>query len=462
MPELLPNPPASSEQLDAVRASTVKHGVARMTRLSPSVDATALDRLLAWADDSEWRSRSAAKFWIHVHMLLIRWGEAAHAAHLEQAPDYIVDADMHHWLLRVRAFSAEAIRARLSPGERDTDLGAAFPRKKADQLAHIRARLGDPRWAPGDPLVKALAKARTLETEEGLGLWTAALLHLEGEDLRDLVEPAARQPMLQVLLAAKGIAVRDLEAERSALLEAVAAAPFDDAPRLVLADWLLEEGEPWGAHLQAALRGHPTQPDWKKLIAWTGPLSEVLETKAEWRDYDTSQSARVPIYDRGMLSGCCVRSLDGTVAGTPEWATIRFLDVRKSITSIDAYRLPSLAVLGGLSAGELPTLSASSVASQIQGIGLHKARKKEQQGLWDQLLQLENLRFLHFYQWWNEEALVDHPLLERIEVLFVPSHSRPSPARDAIRDVVPEVVEWPWEDGALLQSHDLLLRRLSP
>lgn len=49
--------PALRADLDAVVASTVKHGVVRMARLTPTVDASAVDVLLDWTDLESWRSR---------------------------------------------------------------------------------------------------------------------------------------------------------------------------------------------------------------------------------------------------------------------------------------------------------------------------------------------------------------------------------------------------------------------
>lgn len=44
-------------------------------------------------------------------------------------------------------------------------------------------------------------------------------------------------------------------ADEAGLLAAIYAAPFDDGPRLVYADWLLERGKPLGKFIQAQLQG---------------------------------------------------------------------------------------------------------------------------------------------------------------------------------------------------------------
>src|SRR6185436_17673072 len=60
-----------------------------------------------------------------------------------------------------------------------------------------------------------------------------------------------------------------LSDERDALLQAVLAAPDDDAPRLVFADWLLERGDPLGEFITLQYLVHnqrraPTQAEFHR------------------------------------------------------------------------------------------------------------------------------------------------------------------------------------------------------
>jgi uncharacterized protein (TIGR02996 family) len=82
------------------------------------------------------------------------------------------------------------------------------------------------------------------------------------------------------------------------LLAAIAAAPDDDAPRMVYADALIERGDPRGEFVALSCKPARTAAD-DKLIAralrehgkaWLGPLAAVVDKSCEW--------------DRGFLSSC--------------------------------------------------------------------------------------------------------------------------------------------------------------
>src|SRR5437763_14201269 len=80
--------------------------------------------------------------------------------------------------------------------------------------------------------------------------------------------------------------------DRAAFLAAIAAAPADDLPRLVFADWLDEHGDPDRAEfirLQcAAARGEPADPtrvaalEAAHHVDWLGPFARVA-FRAEFR-----------------------------------------------------------------------------------------------------------------------------------------------------------------------------------
>ncbi len=83
------------------------------------------------------------------------------------------------------------------------------------------------------------------------------------------------------------------------LLTAVHAAPHEDAPRLVLADWLQERGEPWGEFIAVQC----------KLMHELGPTEArakllrrehaLLETRSQWWPYD-GQGFVVKSFARGF------------------------------------------------------------------------------------------------------------------------------------------------------------------
>lgn len=107
------------------------------------------------------------------------------------------------------------------------------------------------------------------------------------------------------------------------LLAQIAAAPADDGPRLVYADWLLERDDPRGRFiaLQCAQRDAVVTADERALLAahwqaWIGRAAAVL------RPGDVE-------FERGMWSACDwitqagVALLDDAILEDPAWATVR-------------------------------------------------------------------------------------------------------------------------------------------
>jgi uncharacterized protein (TIGR02996 family) len=104
-----------------------------------------------------------------------------------------------------------------------------------------------------------------------------------------------------------------------ALFAAVYAAPYSDPPRAVLADHLLEQGDPRGEFITlqlAKLRGplsHSAGRREKQLLdaheqTWLGPLAHVvMPLTTEW--------------ERGFLDSAQAR-LHGETVGDPRWATV--------------------------------------------------------------------------------------------------------------------------------------------
>ena len=119
------------------------------------------------------------------------------------------------------------------------------------------------------------------------------------------------------------------------LLAQVYAAPDDDAPRAVYADWLLEHGDPRGEFialqlLRAQGGGTPEQADRERALlvahaaAWLAPLP--------------IRAAGVR-FERGFVSAC---ETTGFLDDSAAWATVREVD---SVPASDACHAHSLRVL---------------------------------------------------------------------------------------------------------------------
>jgi uncharacterized protein (TIGR02996 family) len=140
------------------------------------------------------------------------------------------------------------------------------------------------------------------------------------EDLRALGPPPP-SPSLAGL--ADRIAAPAATHDLAALERAVFANPDDDAPRLVLADALLEAGDPRGELIALQCRetlDKEQRAREKELIAshgktWLGPLAPIL--RASFR------------FERGFLAACEVNGLKAEIiaelVGHPTWATVREL-----------------------------------------------------------------------------------------------------------------------------------------
>jgi uncharacterized protein (TIGR02996 family) len=139
-----------------------------------------------------------------------------------------------------------------------------------------------------------------------------------------------------------------------ALLDEIYAAPDEDGPRLVYADWLLERGDPRGTFIALQLerdaKHDPVSTDEQFLLdthwtTWIGAPSDVLEP-------------RHVAFERGLWSACWldgVIELDTLDASAPTWGTVRQL----SVDATSARRLPAL--LAGPLQRSLRTLSTRAL-----------------------------------------------------------------------------------------------------
>lgn len=137
------------------------------------------------------------------------------------------------------------------------------------------------------------------------------------------------------------------------LLDEIYAAPDDDAPRMVFADWLIEQGDPRGTFIALQLerdpKRDPVSTEEQQLLdahwaEWVGTPADVLE-------------ARHVAFERGMWSTCealGVGDLDALDPDARAWGTVRRLRVDPPASR----RLPEL--LGGPLARSLRVLHTST------------------------------------------------------------------------------------------------------
>src|SRR5262249_21935244 len=137
-------------------------------------------------------------------------------------------------------------------------------------------------------------------------------------------------------------------AERSEdLLAAVYAAPGDDAPRLVYADWLSERSDPRGEFLslqiaRATSGARTTARERALLVAhqdeWLGPLRPILLTTG--LRLERGFLATFPVQCRSAGAADAVR-------GQPAWATVHSIALHGDAHAIVHPVMRSLQRLGG-------------------------------------------------------------------------------------------------------------------
>jgi uncharacterized protein (TIGR02996 family) len=149
-------------------------------------------------------------------------------------------------------------------------------------LATTIDRLDDRRLDAALPALRPILTARITRKPiytKVLKLIDAAVAHRPVES-----RSTARERQLELELAAAVAAVRKPTHTVESLLAEVYAHPDDDAPRMVLADALLERGDPRGEFITLQLvrgrNGEPTERERELLKkhgrSWLGPLATVL------------------------------------------------------------------------------------------------------------------------------------------------------------------------------------------
>lgn len=462
---LTPDTPATADELSSVTGSTVRNGITRIERLTPRVDASAVDALVGWVEaPRRWESTASLPFWAHVLSLLVRYARPAQVARFRDLPRDPYPSNNQQALYRMLEVCVDLVERRASPSPRGADASGKIPTAKAKLHAYLLDRIGDPTWEPGKALMQAASKVKfRIASEEGMSLFAALLMHGSTDAMHTLAPRAITEPLYAQLLLAHGVPVEDAEAKQATLLAAIAADPVGDEPRAVFADWLLERGDPRGPFIQAMLAGDHSgfvQND-RQALAWAGPIGELMRVDKVPEDLDSMR--RAPRFERGMLASACVQALDGTSCDAPHWATVQVLDVMKSAAAIDQYHLPRLLGLGSLNAKDVEAVLASSAGPRLIAIGIDTVPKKLVPKLWDLLLGFENLELLAIDRWFEVEALAEHPLLDRIEVLVPPQHYRGNAYIDRVFERTSSVVDaWPYDRGTLLPLYDRILALAGP
>jgi uncharacterized protein (TIGR02996 family) len=319
---------------------------------------------------------------------------------------------MHEWLARNRKLVAQVIELRAHPRARSW-VEEPLPTTRAQLMAHIAKRLGDPRWKPARELV-AFARKPTfnLQGEEGLHVFAALLLHAEAADLEPLKGLARTEPIFAQLLASHGNPRDDTDMGEQ-LRKAVLADPSNAQPRAIYADWLMEQGDPRGEFISAQLGHRPTSITLETAVSWAGDV----RAKLRWRaPFANEKAFHVPRYVGGFLSGAAVDSLDGEQAGSADWATLQVLDVHSGdLGGLEQYDLRSLLVFGGLDIEALDRLLTLPLRDRLVGLGVRG--RGDDQTVCDRLSRFPRLRFLA----WDGavKPLFEHPVAARLELLAV-------------------------------------------
>lgn len=265
------------------------------------------------------------------------------------------------WLGRARDAASD-------PGPRGELLADIVTTRRewsASRIAHLAGWTDDPRIVPA---LLGLVPERVFSSHPCRPFWTAVFREVErrldrttaavaarvapkgittfdrylADKLRAISRAAARTPPLPeptaaevTLLDAIGASVQASDATvdqrmREELLAAVWAAPSDDGPREVYADWLMERGDPHGEFIalqlaRARRRVGPTPRENELLEAhirrWLGPLDVAVRIG----------SAR---FERGFLEFCRVawQKLAATpgLMTHPAWATVRVYELESA------------------------------------------------------------------------------------------------------------------------------------
>ena len=190
-------------------------------------------------------------------------------------------------------------------------------------LAATIDRLGDPRLAGELPAIRRILAARLTRVP----MCAKVVRKLDAATARCGPVPvaSAEEHALEEELVAACAALRKPARTVESLLAEVYASPNDDAPRMVLADVLLERGDPRGELITLQLArgrdGEPTERERELLKkhgkGWLGALATVLRFG---KSYSSTRFERGFVAEADFIFK--VEKKLRLVADAPEWATV--------------------------------------------------------------------------------------------------------------------------------------------
>jgi uncharacterized protein (TIGR02996 family) len=340
----------------------------------------------------------------------------------------------HDQVLEGRRLAAHVIEQRGVMSHRGPAPQGKLPRARAKLAAYVAERLGDPGWGQVDQLVALVEKPRfNLESFEGLPIYAALLLHAGAEQLRSLGLLAVQDPLLALVLRARGLVTGKGDSQAEELLAQIHADPASDELRAIYADRLLEQGNPRGEFIQLQLNGKDPALDDKTAVSWSGGIKGALRWRAP---FAAEKPLYRPRYRRGFLSGCQVDALDGKLCDAPGWSTIEVLDCSGSLERLADYDLRSLVALGALEGADLEQLveGAPELAGRLVAVGLGDALDEAALA---RLSRLPALRLLTLDSGSDDvAALARHPLVDRLRLVGVSGTERlPAGLRERVEVV---------------------------
>lgn len=228
---------------------------------------------------------------------------------------------------RVRAVGAWAADPRVSRAleklVREVPYTSDGTRPVWAEVFAVLVRIADPRMVALAKQLPGDWKFRENHREWLERQLTNAVAEIEQKRAKKPVAPLGDEERKAVeALAAKLTPAAPKKGEKTeeALLADIYARPFEDAPRLVYADWLLERGDPRGEFIVLQFKEEKSKAELKREAEllkanekkWLGPLANVVLKDVEFR--------------RGFVSTVVARFKHQRdveqYGGAPEWATV--------------------------------------------------------------------------------------------------------------------------------------------
>lgn len=162
------------------------------------------------------------------------------------------------------------------------------------------------------------------------------------------------------------LAARARDVREALLFDQVCAAPEDDAPRAVLADWLLERGDPLGEYVTLALASGSERAERLRAVeealgdAWLGPLAAVAPP--EGRRFARGFVQELAVYGdwRGFEA----------LANAWQWGSVETLRFLPGSTCAVSRTMRALRDVGPLDLAGVQSLAQHGAGLPIEGLHL--------------------------------------------------------------------------------------------